>query len=149
FGERVSRARWKEMLNAQKNRRELIAAGLGRRDLLKMGLLTAGGMLVAKRGLSARAPQSTITQNSDQVCAVPPSQQPASPPTRAFVDLLPILPIAHQVRGSALSPMPTVCPNTNINPANGLPFEHRAACHQAPQLNSTMFPFPPPTLYKF
>src|SRR5207244_10297549 len=56
FGETVSRRRFKEMCDAAKNRRELIAAGLtSRRDLFKMGLLTAGGMLVAKSGLSARA----------------------------------------------------------------------------------------------
>src|SRR3989442_5006766 len=56
FGEKVSRRRFKEMCDAAKNRRELIAAGLtSRRDLFKMGLLTAGGMLVAKSGLSARA----------------------------------------------------------------------------------------------
>ena len=43
FGEKVSRARYREMLEAAKNRRELIAAGLtSRRDLFKMGLLTAG-----------------------------------------------------------------------------------------------------------
>lgn len=36
FGERVSRTRYREMLAAAKNRREFIAAGLGRRDLLKM-----------------------------------------------------------------------------------------------------------------
>src|SRR5260370_32906040 len=55
FGEKVSRARYREMLTAAKNRRELIAAGLtSRRDLFKMGLLTAGGTLVAKRGLSLR-----------------------------------------------------------------------------------------------
>ena len=47
LGEKVSRARYREMLNAAKNRRELIAAGLyGRRELAKMGLLTAGGMLL-------------------------------------------------------------------------------------------------------
>ena len=56
FGEKVSKRRFKEMCDAAKNRRELIAAGLtSRRDLFKMGLLTAGGMLVAKSGLSARA----------------------------------------------------------------------------------------------
>ena len=43
FGEKVSRARYREMVDAAKNRRELIAAGLtSRRDLCKMGLLTAG-----------------------------------------------------------------------------------------------------------
>src|SRR6476646_7552626 len=60
FGEKVSKRRYKEMCEAAKNRRELIAAGLtSRRDLFKMGLLTAGGMLVAKSGLSARAQTQT------------------------------------------------------------------------------------------
>ncbi len=55
FGEKVSRARFREMVNAAKNRRELIAAGLtSRRDLLKMGLLTAAGTLAPIRGLSAQ-----------------------------------------------------------------------------------------------
>ncbi len=40
YGEKVSRRRYREMLNAAKNRRELIAAGLtSRRDLFKMRLL--------------------------------------------------------------------------------------------------------------
>ncbi len=92
FGEKVSRRKYKEMLEAAKNRRELIAAGLtSRRDLMKMGLLTAGGMLVAKSGLSARA-QSTTPQTqlpgdgqvgSNQNCV--PTKQAASPPTRAFI----------------------------------------------------------------
>ncbi len=47
-----------------KNRRELIAAGLtSRRDLFKMGLLTSGGMLIAKNGLSARAYGQTTSNN--------------------------------------------------------------------------------------
>ena len=54
-GERVSRVRWKAMYDAFKNRQELIKAGFTRRDLMKMGLLTAGGMLVSKMGLSTRA----------------------------------------------------------------------------------------------
>ena len=49
-GEKVSRARWKEMYNAFKNRQELVKAGLtSRRDLIRMGLLTGAGMLVAKK----------------------------------------------------------------------------------------------------
>src|SRR5260370_18880792 len=56
FGEKVSRRRYKEMCEAAKNRRELIAAGLtSRRDLFRMWLLPAGRMLVAQNGLSARA----------------------------------------------------------------------------------------------
>ena len=40
---------------ARRNRLEIIKAGLGRRDLFTMGLLTSAGYLVAKRGLSSRA----------------------------------------------------------------------------------------------
>src|SRR5215469_14229937 len=108
LGEKVSRRRFKEMCDAAKNRRELIAAGLtSRRDLFKMGLLTAGGMLVAKSGLSARAQQSSIKTNNppssgstnspgtNQNCA--PSNQAASPATQPFIDPLPILPTAATV----------------------------------------------------
>ena len=41
-GEKVSRARWKEIYNAFKNRQELVKAGLtSRRDLMRMGLSTS------------------------------------------------------------------------------------------------------------
>jgi FtsP/CotA-like multicopper oxidase with cupredoxin domain len=124
------------MMNAAKNRRELIAAGLtSRRDLFKMGLLTASGMLVAKSGLSARA--YAQSPGSNQLCL--PGNQAASPPTRAFVDRLPIMPLAQTV--PSLTPTPTLCPNTAAG-------EVRAACHQAPQIDSTRFPIPPPRLYK-
>ena len=100
LGERVSRARYKEMENAAKNRRELIAAGLHtRRDLAKLGLLTASGMLVPKSGLSARARRTLPTAN-----------QAASPPTKPFVEPLVIMPEAKPV--PSLNPAPTVAPNT-------------------------------------
>jgi FtsP/CotA-like multicopper oxidase with cupredoxin domain len=145
FGEKVSRRRYKEMQNAAKNRRELIAAGLtSRRDLFKMGLLTAGGMLVAKSGLSARAlpgQQSTTIppSGSNQNCL--PGNQAASPATTPFVGPLNVMPVAAQTPLGHISPAPTICPNT----AGG---EVRAACHQAPELNPTMFPFPPPRVYQ-
>lgn len=147
FGEKVSRRKYKEMLEAAKNRRELIAAGLtSRRDLMKMGLLTAGGMLVAKSGLSARA-QSTTPQTqlpgdgqvgSNQNCV--PTKQAASPPTRAFIEPLPIMPVAQTV--ASLSPTPTTSPNTAAG-------EVRAAPHQATQLDASRFPVVPSRLYKF
>ena len=138
FGEKVSRSRYKEMLTAAKNRRELISAGLtGRRDLIKMGLLSARGMLILKSGLSARAfAQQT---GSNQLCL--PGNQAASPKTRAFVDPLPVMPIAASVPVAMLRPDPSICPNT----AGG---EVRAACHQAPQLNTHMFLFLPPRVYQ-
>src|SRR5216683_825095 len=46
FGYKLSRRRWKEALSAQKNRQELITAGLGRRELFKLGLLTSGAAAV-------------------------------------------------------------------------------------------------------
>jgi FtsP/CotA-like multicopper oxidase with cupredoxin domain len=148
FGERVSKARYREMVNAAKNRRELIAAGLtSRRDLLKMGLLTAGGVLVAKSGLSARAGQQVQTNNppssgqntspgTNQNCV--PGNQTASPPTRPFVQALPIMPLAQRV--SSLTPTPTENPNVGAG-------EVRAAPFQAPLIDANRFPVVPGTLY--
>jgi FtsP/CotA-like multicopper oxidase with cupredoxin domain len=150
FGEKVSRARYREMLNAAKNRRELIAAGLtSRRDLMKMGLLTAGGMLVAKHGLSARAYGQTQTNNppssgstnspgTNQNCV--PGNQTQSPQTKPFIDPLVIMPLAQRVR--SLSPTPTESPNLAAG-------EVRAASFQAPRIDSNRFPVVPSTLYNF
>src|SRR5260221_11303562 len=138
FGEKVSRARYREMLEAAKNRRELIAAGLtSRRDLFKMGLLTAGGMLVAKTGLSSRAYGQTVNGGTNQLCL--PNNQPASPPTTPFIEPLPIMPIAQTV--PSLTPTPTTCPNTKAG-------EVRAACHQATELDPVRFPVVPSRLYQ-
>src|SRR5712691_2193516 len=110
-----------------------------------MGLLTASGMLLAKHGLSARAQTATTTSTSSgspgsfNVCL--PGNQAASPTTRSFVEPLPIMPLAQTVPVSSLSPAPTIAPNT----AGG---EVRAADHQGPELNPSMFPFPPPRVYQ-
>jgi FtsP/CotA-like multicopper oxidase with cupredoxin domain len=135
-GERVSRARFKEMYNAFRNRQELIKAGLmNRRSLMKMGLLTSAGYLVAKNGLSSRAWGQSWGGGGGGQCA--------SPATTAFSMPLPIMPIKQPV--SSLSPAPTINPNTAINPATGLPFEGRTRAHQGPGLG---LPFPPPRLYQ-
>jgi FtsP/CotA-like multicopper oxidase with cupredoxin domain len=148
FGEKVSRRRYKEMLQAAKNRRELIAAGLtSRRDLMKMGLLTAGGMLVAKSGLSARAqdvttnsPASTgqnTSPGTNQNCV--PGNQTASPQTRPFVTPLTVMPLTQPV--ASLSPAPSEFPNTAAG-------EVRAAAFQAPQIDPVRFPVVPSVLYQ-
>jgi FtsP/CotA-like multicopper oxidase with cupredoxin domain len=168
FGEKVSRRRFKEMCEAAKNRRELIAAGLtSRRDLLRMGLLTAGGMLVAKSGLSARAqlvplsaqaggnpvntnnpPSSgkTTSPGTNQNCV--PSNQAASPHTNPFVTPLPIIPIAATTSLSTFSPQPTDAPNT-ASGTDGT--EHRAFAHQGPTNYPGQFPHANalPKYYKF
>src|SRR5262245_43307498 len=145
FGEKVSKRRFEEMCRAAENRRELIAAGLtSRRDLFKMGLLTAGGMLVAKSGLSARAQITTqqppssgsnTSPGTNQNCV--PGNQTASPPTRAFITALPVMRTAKTVPLSSLSPQPTDCPNTSSG-ADGT--EVRAACHQGPTNYPGQFP---------
>ena len=138
-GERVSRARWKEMYAAFHNRQELINAGLmNRRDLLKLGLLTSAGMLVAKKGLSARAPQWNGGSGYG-------GGQCASPATTPFTMPLPLPPIKQAIPLSSLTPAPTIAPNMAINPATGLKYEGRTRSHQAPALG---FPFPAPVIYQ-
>lgn len=122
FGEKVSKARYKEMLNARKNRQEFIAAQIGRRHFLKMGMLTGAGALIAQYGLSARAGTPGI-----------PLLQPASPRVRPFVEPMPIMPIQQPVR--RLNPAPTILPNTAAG-------EGRTIAHQALDL------FPPQKYYE-
>src|SRR5688572_31068664 len=97
-----NRRREKERETAADNRRELIAAGFNRRDLLKMGLLTAAGMLIPKKGLSAY-PRS----RSDFVLD---DDRPISPTTTPFVEDMPRLPVLKPV--PSLNPKPTIEPNT-------------------------------------
>ncbi len=121
---KLTKARQKEIEAATRNRRELIAAKLSRRELIKMGLITSAGLLVPKRGLSARwrNPRAGI-----------PDDNPVSPLTRAFVEPLPIMPIKQAV--ASLNPAPTVAPNTAAG-------EGRTRPHQALTL------FPPQKLYQ-
>lgn len=122
FGEKVSKTRFKEMVNAQNNRRELIGAQQHtRRDLMKMGLLTGAGYLVAKSGLSARVAWGQTTPG--------PINQPASPPTRAFVTAMPIPPVHQPV--ASLNPAPTVNPNTAAGEGRTIP--HQALTVFPPQ----------------
>lgn len=171
FGEKVSRRRFKEAQEAAKNRRELIAAGLtSRRDLMKMGLLTAGGMLVATSGLSARAqsgsPQgapgaggtktnnpassgSNTSPGTNQNCV--PGNQMASPTTTPFKDPLPIMAVAATTALSTFSPQPTNAPNPNSGTDGS---EVRAFAHQGPTNYPSLFPnanagSPALTYYKF
>jgi len=112
-----------------------------------LGLLTAGGLLVAKNGLSARA-QGTSSQVSapssgqntspgtQQNCL--PGNQAASPATRPFIVPLTVMPVAQKV--SSLSPTPTLNPNTAAG-------EVRAAAFQAPGISTSRFPVVPSVLY--
>ncbi|WP_394850166.1 multicopper oxidase domain-containing protein [Pendulispora brunnea] len=80
-------------LIARRNRQEIIAAGLTRRELLKMGLISASGYLVSKGGLSAWASGGISTL--------------ASPPTAPFTEELVIPRVAQP---TVLSPAPAEAP---------------------------------------
>jgi FtsP/CotA-like multicopper oxidase with cupredoxin domain len=107
----------REIANARKNRLEIIKAGLTRRDLFKMGLLTSAGYLIQKNGLSAWA----------QSCAAGSCQPGCSPPIAPFLDPLyipPVLP-SRPLTSPAFKLPPQQCPHNAINPAIKLPYEGR------------------------
>src|SRR4051794_12744016 len=100
-------------------RRQFVEAGLTRRDLVQLGLVTTGGvgggLLLSEKGLAADLRK--------------PSALGALPPLTPFAQPLPILPTL-PVRGVGfLSPPPTIEPNTKTNPATNLPFEGRTEDH--------------------
>src|SRR5262245_35135628 len=107
-----NRRKEKDRQTAANNRYELIAAGFKRRDLLKMGLLTSAGMLIPKKGLSAR-PLTSAGFVDDE---------PNSPPTTPFQEFMPRLPVLQTV--PALNPAPQQAPNNAAG-------EARTVAHQA------------------
>ncbi|HXE53046.1 MAG TPA: multicopper oxidase domain-containing protein [Tepidisphaeraceae bacterium] len=84
---------WKSKLarTAQRNRQEIVKAKLDRREMLRLGLITAGGSLVLKSGLSSRA-QAALTDVDPRLGAVP-----ASPPTTPWVQPMPRLVLKNNV----------------------------------------------------
>ena len=129
-----NRRRERELRDAAKNRREIIAARLSRRDLIKAGLLTSAGYLIQKNGLSARAQFSgggSFGSDCDRrwYDRSGGNGTPVSPPTTPFVEPLPIPPIAQSV--ASLSPAPTVNPNTTAGEARTRP--HQALTTLPPQ----------------
>jgi hypothetical protein len=84
---------WQDKLAliAQRNRQEIVKAKLSRREMVRMGLITAGGTLVAKAGLSSRA---GFAAGADDSLTAPDgtlSTVPASPPVRPWVAAMPRL----------------------------------------------------------
>ena len=99
---------------ARKNRAEIVRAGVTRRELLRLGLLTGSGTLIHKRGLSALS--SCSTGSCELGC---------SPPTEPFVDPLPIPPVLPE---RALSDPGFQIPPT-VQPS-GQPQDARTEPHQ-------------------
>jgi FtsP/CotA-like multicopper oxidase with cupredoxin domain len=107
-------------LRAFRERQELVASGLTRRDLMKMGMMTSAGVLVTERGL----PRQLLS----------PAALGALPPITPFQEPLPIPPVLPQRNVAELDPAPTINPNRAINPVTGLPFEGRSEPHQSRDL---------------
>ena len=124
-----NRRKEKEVLDASKNRRELIAARLSRRDLMKMGLLTSAGFLIPKRGLSARAQFGGGGFGDNCYGFYGRGGTPVSPPTTPFIEAMPIPPVAQSV--PSLTPGPTVNPNTAAGEGRTRP--HQALTQLPPQ----------------
>jgi len=82
---------WKDRLalTAQRNRQEIVKAKLDRREMMRLGLLTAGGALIAKAGLSSRAYGQAAPTLTDPDATL--SRVPASPPIRPWVTPMPRL----------------------------------------------------------
>ena len=89
--ENASRARVREAENAQKNRLEIVKAfsqgQVSRRDLMKWGLITAGGLLAPINGLSPFARSSFAASNTSIPTMAPRS--PLGPGNIAFTQPMP------------------------------------------------------------
>ena len=100
-----SKARLREAENARRNRQQFLAAWsqgqISRRDLVKLGLLTAAGTVILKNGLSPFAQSAFAGANIPT--GLPPSPlfgvKPFTQPMLRF-DVLPRNPV------STLSPAP-------------------------------------------
>ena len=90
---------WKDKLAliAQRNRQEIVAAKLSRRELMRLGLLTTGGTLIAKAGLSSRAFAAGVDDGSLTAKDSTLSRVPASPPMRPWVAAMPRLSVKKPV----------------------------------------------------
>jgi FtsP/CotA-like multicopper oxidase with cupredoxin domain len=107
----------KRALRALRERQELVKAGLTRRELVKLGVLTggglAGGLVLADRSLADGGSLGSL------------------PPLTPFLEPLPILPVLPERSLADLDPAPTNYPNRTTNPATNLPFEGRSEPHQS------------------
>jgi FtsP/CotA-like multicopper oxidase with cupredoxin domain len=102
---------WRDRLalTAQRNRQEIVRDKLSRREMIRLGLMTAGGSLALKKGLSARA-----FADDGSLTFVKGVDGPPSPLARPFVQEMPRLPVLnpsdpnHLVRGGVPTPFTVI-----------------------------------------
>ena len=119
----ASKKRLAEAENARQNRQQFVkawsAGQISRRDLVKLGLYSAAGVVAARNGLSALAPSAL---------AAVPTGTPRSPiqPGIEFTQPMPRLEEFQRKPVDALSPFPTREANQTWNAAKGVgPIEGR------------------------
>lgn len=100
YASKRNRSKEREMEAAASNRRNIIAARLSGRDLMRMVLLTSANLLITNRELSVHAINSVGEPTGLM-------QSPLMPP---FVEPLFIPPIAQPV--ASLTTAPTAAPDT-------------------------------------
>jgi FtsP/CotA-like multicopper oxidase with cupredoxin domain len=93
-------ASWKDKVQqqAQRNRQDIVKAKLNRREMMRLGLLTAGGSLMVKQGLSNRAFGADTLTDLDSTL----SKATASPPVRPWVAPMPRLTVKTPVDHHAM-----------------------------------------------
>jgi hypothetical protein len=135
FISKRNRRREREIQQALNNRLELVKEGFTRRDLIKMGLMTSAGVLIAKGGLThaqwgGHNGSSCYGNNCNVGCSPKPAQ--------VFIDPMPIPPELPSRPlsdpGLTFGAPPQQFPFNTINPATGLPYEGRG------QYNGTLRP---------
>jgi FtsP/CotA-like multicopper oxidase with cupredoxin domain len=132
----------RDIQQALNNRLELVKEGFTRRDLIKMGLMTTGGVLIAKGGLThAQTVADSSSGGCFSRCDVGCSPQPA----KVFVDPMPIPPQlpARPLTdpGLTFGAPPQLFPYNTINPATGLPYEGRGQYNGSLRPGSDFFQF--------
>ncbi|HET7880694.1 MAG TPA: multicopper oxidase domain-containing protein [Acetobacteraceae bacterium] len=127
---------WKEKLalTAQRNRQEIVRAKLDRREMMRLGLLTAGGALVAKAGLSSRAgfaasgpggggnttSTNSLTSSDGTLSNVPPSPPINNPWSTPMPRLTIKAPIdASQMTATVLDPTQPTGYRAIVKPPDG------------------------------
>ena len=114
-----NRRKEREIQQALNNRLELVKQGFTRRDLIKIGLMTAAGVLIPKSGLTHAQVASSNYGGSGcyNGCDLGCSPQPNA----VFVDPLPIPPQLPSRPltdpGLQFGAPPQLFPNNTINPA--------------------------------
>ena len=105
----------RDIQRALENRLELVKAGLTRRDLMKMGLMSGAGVLIPKGGLThAHSTRGRFSyyHGCYSGCDVGCSPQPS----RVFVDPMPIPPVLPSRPltdpGLTFGAPPQICPTT-------------------------------------